>query len=180
MHKLNGTTMYSHPLGPQPPPPQAQPPQPGPPAVRPPMSLTASLLSETTALTWVAIGVLAELIGDLDRAILAFDSALRHVPNNFEVIVKLANIYRLKDVFFKAAELYEQALNFNQENGETWGLLGHCYLMLDDLPRAYAAYQRALHYLDNPNVPKLWHGIGILYDRYGSLDYAEEAFVRVL
>ena len=52
--------------------------------------------------------------------------------------------------------------------------------MLDDLQRAYAAYQRALFYLENPNVPKLWHGIGILYDRYGSLEYAEEAFVRVL
>lgn len=76
--------------------------------------------------------------------------------------------------------MYEQALNYNPENGETWGLLGHCYLMLDDLQRAYAAYQRALYYLENPNVPKLWHGIGILYDRYGSLEYAEEAFVRVL
>lgn len=28
--------------------------------------------------------------------------------------------------------------------------------------------------------PKLWYGIGILYDRYGSLDNAEEAFASVL
>ena len=28
--------------------------------------------------------------------------------------------------------------------------------------------------------PKLWYGIGILYDRYGSLDHAEEAFSSVL
>jgi glucose repression mediator protein len=28
--------------------------------------------------------------------------------------------------------------------------------------------------------PKLWYGIGILYDRYGSLDHAEEAFTSVL
>lgn len=28
--------------------------------------------------------------------------------------------------------------------------------------------------------PKLWYGIGILYDRYGSLDHAEEAFASVL
>ena len=28
--------------------------------------------------------------------------------------------------------------------------------------------------------PKLWYGIGILYDRYGSLDNAEEAFSSVL
>lgn len=26
----------------------------------------------------------------------------------------------------------------------------------------------------------LWYGIGILYDRYGSFDYAEEAFSQVM
>lgn len=141
---------------------------------------TPVMLEETTTATWLAIGLLAESLGDYERALASYDSALRHSPNNLEALIGLANIYRLRDVFFKAAELYEQALNYSPENGETWGLLGHCYLMLDDLQRAYAAYQRALYYLDNPNVPKLWHGIGILYDRYGLLEYAEEAFVRVL
>ena len=28
--------------------------------------------------------------------------------------------------------------------------------------------------------PKLWYGIGILYDRYGSLEHAEEAFSAVM
>ena len=74
--------------------------------------------------------------------------------------------------------------------------------MQDDLQKAYAAYQQALYFLPNPKVraaslasspysdhvrsrvtqedPKLWYGIGILYDRYGSLDHAEEAFSSVL
>ena len=29
-------------------------------------------------------------------------------------------------------------------------------------------------------VPKLWYGIGILHDRYGSLEHAEEAFSQVM
>jgi len=37
-------------------------------------------------------------------------------------------------------------------NGELWGAAGHCYLMLDDLQKAYAAYQQALYYLSNPKV----------------------------
>lgn len=74
---------------------------------------------------------------------------------------------------------------------------GHCYLMMDDLQQAYAAYQSALVNLPNPKVcnvpvstishrltvfqePKLWYGIGILYDRYGSLEHAEEAFSQVM
>ena len=84
-------------------------------------------------------------------------------------------------------------LRFNSRN------LGHCYLMQDDLQKAYSAYQQALYLLPNPKVyiyncvflcllcsirvqedPKLWYGIGILYDRYGSLDHAEEAFSSVL
>lgn len=52
--------------------------------------------------------------------------------------------------------------------------------MKDDLPKAYTAYQQALHYLPNPKEPKLWYGIGILYDRYGSFEHAEEAFSSVL
>ena len=53
--------------------------------------------------------------------------------------------------------------------------------MQDDLQQAYAAYQQALYLLPNPKEdPKLWYGIGILYDRYGSLDHAEEAFSSVL
>lgn len=71
--------------------------------------------------------------------------------------------------------------------------------MQDDLQKAYSAYQQALYLLPNPKVrhlfptarqcvtciamqedPKLWYGIGILYDRYGSLDHAEEAFASVL
>lgn len=169
--------------------PQGQPQQPGHPSLQVQSSqpgqqqlgsMVPNLLAETTSATWLAIGSLAESLGDYEKALTSYDAVLRHTPNNPDVLIKLANIYRSKDVFFKAAELYEQALNFSQENGETWGLLGHCYLMLDDLQRAYAAYQRALYFLDNPNVPKLWHGIGILYDRYGSLEYAEEAFVRVL
>jgi tetratricopeptide (TPR) repeat protein len=71
--------------------------------------------------------------------------------------------------------------------------------MMDDLQQAYNAYQTALVHLPNPKVgssllrpmtslltrakiqePRLWYGIGILYDRYGSLDHAEDAFAQVM
>ncbi|KAH3675864.1 hypothetical protein WICMUC_002434 [Wickerhamomyces mucosus] len=144
------------------------------------VTLQEQELSNATAETWLTIGSLAEALGDVDRAAAAYDSSLRHSPNSSRALTSLANLYRTRDMFAKAAELYQRALSITPDAGETWGLLGHCYLMLDDLQRAYAAYQQALYHLNNPNVPKLWHGIGILYDRYGSLEYAEEAFRRVL
>ena len=80
----------------------------------------------------------------------------------------------------QAVEYFQSILNLDQNNGETWGSLGHCYLMMDDLQKAYSAYQQALYHLQNPKEPKLWYGIGILYDRYGSLEHAEEAFSQVM
>jgi len=78
-------------------------------------------------------------------------------------------------------EYFQSVLKLQEDNGEVWSALGHCYLMQDDLQKAYSAYQQALYLLPNPKEdPKLWYGIGILYDRYGSLDHAEEAFASVL
>ena len=37
-----------------------------------------------------------------------------------------------------------------------------------------------MFHLPNPKEPKLWYGIGILYDRYGSFEHAEEAFSAVI
>lgn len=31
-------------------------------------------------------------------------------------------------------------------------LVGHCYLMMDDLQQAYSAYQQALYHLSDPKV----------------------------
>lgn len=140
----------------------------------------ADPLTQSTAETWLSIASLAETLGDADRAAMAYDATLQYNPSSTKALTSLAHLYRSRDMFQRAAELYQRALSINPELGDIWATLGHCYLMLDDLQRAYAAYQQALYHLSNPNVPKLWHGIGILYDRYGSLDYAEEAFAKVL
>lgn len=46
-------------------------------------------------------------------------------------------------------------------------------------------YERLLYFYasfqpDHFKDPKLWYGIGILYDRYGSIEHAEEAFSAVM
>jgi len=43
-------------------------------------------------------------------------------------------------------------LTIESNNGEVWGALGHCYLMIEDLQKAYASYQQALYHLPNPKV----------------------------
>ena len=68
----------------------------------------------------------------------------------------------------QAVEYFQRVLSLQQDNGEIWsalgssdrtyvqlishGHLGHCYLMQDDLQKAYSAYQHALYSLPNPKV----------------------------
>ncbi|KAF5377270.1 hypothetical protein D9615_006427 [Tricholomella constricta] len=131
--------------------------------------------------TWLLIGRVAEQMGDMEHALNAYENALRHNPTSLSGLTQVAGIFRIKENYPRAVEYFQRVLHSQEDNGEVWSALGHCYLMQDDLQKAYSAYQQALYLLPNPKEdPKLWYGIGILYDRYGSLDHAEEAFSSVL
>jgi tetratricopeptide (TPR) repeat protein len=72
---------------------------------------------------------------------------------------------------FQAIDYFQRVLTLQEDNGEVWSALGtscfrpiqipvitsfvtkgHCYLMQDDLQKAYSAYQQALYLLPNPKV----------------------------
>lgn len=150
-----------------------------------PSVLSGSLSSTRTALqrlstmneeTWLQIGRLAEQMNEYERALTSYECVLRHNPYSVPAMTQIALILHANEQYQRAAEYFQSILNIDQSNGEIWGSLGHCYLMMDDLQKTYTAYQQALYHLQNPKDPKLWYGIGVFYDRYGSLEYAEEAF----
>ncbi|CAE6477694.1 unnamed protein product [Rhizoctonia solani] len=135
-------------------------------------------LAQANEQTWLLIGTVAEQMNDLDRALAAYEHAIRHNPQSIAGLTNIAGIARARENYSTASPISP----LQRENGDVWSALGHCFLMKDDLQNAYSAYQQALYYLPNPKLqdPKLWYGIGILYDRYGSLEHAEEAFSSVL
>ena len=61
-------------------------------------------------------------------------------------------ILRTKEQFPKAIEYLQNILKLDPTNGETWGSLGHCHLMMDNLQEAYTSYQQALYHLRDPKV----------------------------
>ncbi|KAI9368589.1 hypothetical protein BJX61DRAFT_537136 [Aspergillus egyptiacus] len=149
------------------------------PAQKPPPS-AAQKIAVLNEQVWLQIGSLTELMGDLDGAMSAYEQALRHNQWSVPAMNAISCILRTKEQFPKAVEYLQNILKLDPTSGETWGSLGHCYLMMDNLQEAYTSYQQALYHLRDPKEPKLWYGIGILYDRYGSLDHAEEAFSQVM
>ncbi|KAH6623011.1 hypothetical protein F5144DRAFT_657092 [Chaetomium tenue] len=148
----------------------------------PPQSFSSSrqvLLQQTEGI-WIQLGGLAEQMGNLDDAMASYERAIRTNPNSIPAMNAMSSVLRTREDFPKAAEYLNAILKLDERNGDAWGCLGHCYLMMDDLQQAYNAYQTALVHLPNPKEPRLWYGIGILYDRYGSLDHAEDAFAEVM
>ncbi|KAF8330378.1 uncharacterized protein EI90DRAFT_3280956 [Cantharellus anzutake] len=137
-------------------------------------------LSKANEESWLAIGKLAERMSDSDNAMRAYESALRHNPQSTEALERVAAIARQNEDLPKAIAHWQRMVELEPNNGDVWSAMGHCFLMQDELQKAYMAYQQALYFLENPKDPKLWYGIGILYDRYGSLEHAEEAFSSVL
>jgi general transcriptional corepressor CYC8 len=136
-------------------------------------------------------------MNQLDDALYAYEQALRHNMYSTQTLNAISTILRTKEKYPEAMEYLKNIIKMEPANGDAWGNLGHCHLMMDNLQDAYTAYQQALYYLPDPKVcppkvdahggcwrrtqePKLWYGIGILYDRYGSLEHAEEAFSQVM
>ncbi|KAL5409832.1 hypothetical protein PMIN04_010874 [Paraphaeosphaeria minitans] len=140
----------------------------------------AQYLQQLTESVWTNLGSLSEQMQDLDGAMQCYEQALKHNQWSIPAMQGIACILRARDQFPHAVEYLRTILKVDPANGDVWGSLGHCYLMMDDLQQAYSAYQQALYHLSDPKEPKLWYGIGILYDRYGSLEHAEEAFSQVM
>lgn len=146
----------------------------------PPGKSAAEYLRATNESVWLQLGNLSEVMGELDGATQAYERAMNFNQWSVPAMLAISCILRSKDQFTAAVEYLRQILKVEPTNGEVWSSLGHCYLMMDDLQQAYSAYQQALYHLPDPKEPKLWYGIGILYDRYGSLEHAEEAFSQVM
>ena len=140
----------------------------------------AQYLAASNEQIWLSLGALSEMMGELDGATQAYERAMTFNQRSVPAMLAISCILRAKDQFTAAVEYLRQILIVEPTNGEVWSSLGHCYLMMDDLQQAYSAYQQALYHLPDPKEPKLWYGIGILYDRYGSLEHAEEAFSQVM
>lgn len=67
--------------------------------------------------------------------------------------------------FANAINYYEKIIGIDSENGAAWTALGHCYLLTDNLQKAFTSYQKALYSLPDVRDPQLWYGVGLLYEK---------------
>eukprot|EP01052_Picozoa_sp_SAG31_P022881 SAG31_NODE_1845_length_7104_cov_2.447680_3_plen_396_part_00 len=90
-----------------------------------------------------------------------------------------AQLYRKRSDFQTMAEYLHRVLAQVNTDGDSWAWLGYCYLMINDVEKAHIAYQQTLYLEPAPN-PHLWYGLGLLYERRGVHDLAEQYLARAL
>ncbi|PJF17593.1 putative transcriptional corepressor [Paramicrosporidium saccamoebae] len=130
----------------------------------------------------------AQLMGETERTQAALETVLRHNPYHVGAFVSLGHLLHNQRQYLQAAESYQKAISLvESQSGSNspllttvWASLAHCWLLLEDLPRAFQAYQQALGYPGGARDSTLWFGVGLLYDRYAANEHALEAFSAVL
>merc|ERR1711939_411658 len=82
-----------------------------------------------------------------------------------------SNSYASQD---QAIEYLEQSVSSDNQDAQSWYLLGRCYMAQQKFPKAYEAYQQAVYRdgLDaysrairlNPYISEVWYDLGTLYE----------------
>jgi glucose repression mediator protein len=70
------------------------------------------------------IGNVAELMGQLDDAMAAYEHALRANPRSIPAMNAISSILRAQEHFQRAVEYLQNILKLDQNNGDVWGSLG--------------------------------------------------------
>ena len=81
------------------------------------------LLWDTRA-NFEELGQLAEMIGNLEEAMNAYEQALRHNQYSIPAMNQISAILRTREQFPKAIEYLQAILKIDNNNGEVWGSLG--------------------------------------------------------
>lgn len=138
-------------------------------------------LSAANEEAWLSLGRIAEMMGDDENTMIAYEKVLSHNRLNATALFAIGCCYEKVEDYTKAADCFRGLVSLNEQNSDAWGHLGYCCLMMNDLTSAHTAYQYAMY--NNPmsqKDPNMWYGIGQLYERLGSLEHAQESFEAVL
>ena len=84
---------------------------------------TPSKLALVNEQTWIQVGSLSETLCEPDRAIHAYESALRHNPYSTLSLSRLGLLHKKQEHYHQAAECYQRLLIMDGQQGLSTGPL---------------------------------------------------------
>ncbi|CAG9315387.1 unnamed protein product [Blepharisma stoltei] len=97
-----------------------------------------------------------------------------------ESLEKSAEKYSDQGNFHKACNTYEKIVQLDPLSEKSWISLGHCYYIIQDYKKCYAAYQKGMNTFKGRLDPQLWYGLGMLCQKFSYYDQAEMSFQESL
>jgi len=117
-----------------------------------------------------------------DSAKAAYLKVLEHAPRHAKVLQQLGWLYHQQSSSFssqeRAIDYLEKSVEADNNDAQSWYLLGRCYMSQQKYPKAYEAYQQAV-YRDGRN-PTFWCSIGVLYYQINQYRDALDAYSRAI
>jgi tetratricopeptide (TPR) repeat protein len=132
----------------------------------------AVVLNPYDANAHYSLGVIYGQLGDLAAATEEYSKALAIDPGHVSSRINVANILLRQERPREAVHHLEVAIAEAPGNGSAHNSLGFAYMMLGDVPRAIAAFQRAVA-LSSSDRADIHYNLARLYRHQGMHDQAE-------
>ncbi len=118
------------------------------------------------------LGTLYYQQGDMDKAIAAFEKALKRSPHHKTAKQNLNQLYRQKAfnalkrrAFDEATAYFEKAIRLDPLNATTYRIMGDGYALASEFPQAITHYQKALKLA--PDDAEAQKNLAITYTNHG-------------
>lgn len=115
--------------------------------------------------TWEATIALTELMNASSEAKFAARRLISYNPQS-KKLATMPDIQSAVSVISQIIQENAKSVQSNPESIESWIILGHCYLMLNDFPNAYTSYTHVMRISDSVNDAYFWYGIGCVYQHF--------------
>lgn len=126
------------------------------------------------SLSWFNLGLAYGKLKQYDKAIAAYQEAVRIDPDDARAWNNLGVFYKELKQYDKAIAAYQEAARIGPDNADTWILLGFIYHYdLKQYDKAVTAYQEVLRI--EPNDFLAWYGLGDTYAHLNQYDKAVTA-----
>lgn len=129
-------------------------------------------------IAWSNLGRAYNKAGQFDKALEAYQLALRINPEDADAWYFLGRAYSKLGQSAKEIEAYQQSLRINPEDADVWGALGDAYGKSGQSAKGIEAYQQALRI--NPDYVYVWLDLGRAYSKLGQSAKAVEAYQQAL
>lgn len=102
-----------------------------------------------------------------DAAIKNYQDALQLVPDDAETLLKLGNIYKMKEDNTKAINFYQKAIIVNPDYTDGWFNLGLAYANENNLIESQKSFERVIEIDENYNNGYAYYALGMAFEHQG-------------